>query len=789
MHFSSRDPASLARIMARTAAAVCVFTGPDLAYEYVNEEYVRIVGHREYLGRPVREVLEELNDDGILSILEEVYRSGVPFNGKEVPLELHNDQGELRIGYYNLHFEPDRGPNGEVLGVILTGVDVSEQVLSRQALEKAHLAVENERENFRNLFRQTPEMVCIMHGPDHVFEFVNEAHVEVLGFNATGMAVREAQPESVEVHGILDEVYRTGVTAELFEIPITVTDRLRYFNLTYAARRDLQGEINGIMILGIEVSDAVKTRESLEGNRQQLKIQAEWMENVLNQLPVGVMLVEPESGLLQFANPSAQRMLGGAKPRLSDYDLTLVRALDDQGEALSLDQYPRARAARGEKLTQLEFNWQTPTGLRHLLVDSERLPPLAGRTDSILLSLVDITDLKRVEAELVRTKDAAESASRMKSAFLANMSHEIRTPLGAILGFTELLKERELDESDRQAYLEVISRNGEGLTAIINDVLDLSKIEAGQLTVETLEVSPRALLEEVLSSLSVKAREKKLKLTGEVDPEVPEMVGTDAVRFRQILFNLVGNALKFTTHGGVKCRVSWQAGCLITEVSDSGIGMDEEQQGRIFQAFSQADESTTRKFGGTGLGLALSKKLAEALGGDVELVQSRIGLGSVFRVTVEDRMDAAAAKAGRLTTSVSQPRKIDLDGLQVLVVEDSPDNQNLIWRILTRREAAVTIAANGLEGVHKAFYGDFDVVIMDMQMPTMDGYTATQTLRGRGYDRPIIALTAHAMSDVQQRCLEIGCDDYLSKPIQAEVLVAKVADLGRRRNPRVPAAD
>ncbi len=395
----------------------------------------------------------------------------------------------------------------------------------------------------------------------------------------------------------------------------------------------------------------------------------------------------------------------------------------------------------------------------------------------------DITDRIRDEAELLRTRDLAEAASRSKSAFLANVSHEIRTPLGAILGFSELLLDPRLADDDRRQYVETIVRNGRDLTRLVDDVLDLSKVEAGRLEIEPLPFALPAFLDEILQSLGVKAREKGVALRLETEGPLPATVTSDPTRLRQILFNVVGNAIKFTSQGSVRLTTrvrggasgSGQGAKLEFVVSDTGRGVAPDQAGNLFQSFVQADSSTTRIFGGTGLGLVLSRRLARMLGGDVELTASTPGAGSTFTVTVE---------AGELGRSAADPEKQKpnappiekpLAGVRVLVADDARDNQLLFRRVLANKGAAVDVVDNGAEAVRQALAQPYDVVLMDIQMPVLDGYDATKELRRRGFTGPIIALTAHAMKDERVRCLNSGCTDHLPKPVGHDILVDTVS--------------
>lgn len=405
----------------------------------------------------------------------------------------------------------------------------------------------------------------------------------------------------------------------------------------------------------------------------------------------------------------------------------------------------------------------------------------------------------------------AEAANVAKSEFLANMSHEIRTPMTAILGYADLIKEGcpascEYGSGEMQDALDTIHRNGHHLLQIINDILDLSKIEAGKLEMEVVQFSAVQLACDIKSLMRVRAETKRLNLKVQFATPMPEKVQTDPMRLRQILVNLIGNAIKFTETGEVRMVVYYGdqvdaellALCrdndrhdlgeemplklgqpyLRFDVIDTGIGMDSEQVSRLFRPFAQADSSMARRFGGTGLGLSISRRLAQMLGGTVS-VTSQPNQGSTFRVVIPVEVSASSGR-------VEQPNDAVVTGLhdavarpssesqslncRVLLAEDGPDNQRLISFVLKRMGCTVVIADNGriaIEYVRQAMDSDdpFDVVLMDMQMPVMDGYTATRGLRNLGYTGPIVALTAHAMSGDRDKCLACGCTDYTVKPI------------------------
>lgn len=404
-------------------------------------------------------------------------------------------------------------------------------------------------------------------------------------------------------------------------------------------------------------------------------------------------------------------------------------------------------------------------------------------------------ELRLTEISLRTAKEAAEAANNAKSAFLANMSHEIRTPLGAVLGFSELLRQADLPDVEKVNCADAIRRNGQLLSNIINDVLDLSKIEAGKLEIEKHSVDLAEIMADFRSLLELAANEKGIALRVIMDGALPNRVMTDPLRIRQILINVVGNAIKFTEHGSVTVHVKLVRTAdgpakLVFEVKDTGRGISPNQAARLFMPFSQADASTTRKFGGTGLGLMLSRRLAQLLGGDVKLAESKVGHGSTFVVTL-DPGEIKKVSMQKFGTQLEPPRPsksrapIELINMHVLVVDDSRDNQILISHFLERAHVVVEIANNGREGVEQALQKSFDVILMDLQMPEMDGYEATKTLRARGYKQPIIALTAHAMKEERAKCLENGFDEHVSKPIHYDTLMSTLASFAKPKGQKL----
>jgi len=383
---------------------------------------------------------------------------------------------------------------------------------------------------------------------------------------------------------------------------------------------------------------------------------------------------------------------------------------------------------------------------------------------------IDITSQRELLAELGRARDAALEASRAKSMFLANMSHEIRTPMNGIIGIAELLAGKELDD-ESQEFVNVIRTSGDALLQIVNNILDFSRIEAGQMLLESEPFSPRVVIGQVVDLLALSAQHKKIELGFEVDSNVPSQVVGDAGKLRQILVNLAGNAIKFTEEGGVflHCRMVPSASArqrLEVEVRDTGPGMEAASVERLFQPFTQADESTTRRFGGTGLGLAISKQLVGLMHGTMT-VETKLGEGSTFRVAVEFKADTGTAET-RVTTSGIVP----LAPASILLAEDNLVNQRVLSSMLARLGHSVRIVSNGRQAVQAVTGDAYDAVLLDCHMPEMNGYDAAREIRQRlaGSRVPIIAITASALVQDRAECMAAGMDDFISKPVDLATL-------------------
>ncbi|MBC7658722.1 MAG: response regulator [Chitinophagaceae bacterium] len=420
----------------------------------------------------------------------------------------------------------------------------------------------------------------------------------------------------------------------------------------------------------------------------------------------------------------------------------------------------------------------------------------SGVVVGVICVSTDVTSYKKIEKELSAAKEAAEIANATKSAFLAHMSHEIRTPLGAVLGFSDLLARPSIMPAERERYLNAIKRNGTLLKSLIDDILDISKVEAGKVTLEICRVNLHEVISDIVNHVGVQATTKKVDIVLDPAPNLPCTIETDPTRLKQILINIVGNAVKFTSKGKVEVRIEEVAGTdlIAFHVKDSGCGILSQHAQDLFKPFSQGDSATKREYGGTGLGLALSRRFARLLGGDVCLTHSVPGEGSVFTITINKALSLTAplldppSPPNRLpddSPAISDPYA--LQGIRILLVEDAPDNQLLISTYLKSAGATIEIANNGLEALSMVDRSHFDIVIMDIQMPVMDGYETAEELRMRGFNKPLIALTAHTMIEEREKCLAHGFEAHIGKPINPQALLASVkhhVDMNQNPYPR-----
>ncbi|MEO9595984.1 response regulator [Rhodopirellula bahusiensis] len=515
------------------------------------------------------------------------------------------------------------------------------------------------------------------------------------------------------------------------------------------------------------------------------------VENALDTITVGLVLLNSKGRIL-FTNRRLNQLLSQEPSEMMGKKIDDLewQMLADSKDVLPWEEAKQKEDSVMDRILQYDNDGR-------MLTFSVNCTPIAGQ--GYLVTFEDITLIEENKVALAKARDAAENANAAKSDFLANMSHEIRTPLNAVLGFTDVLRRGLVSSGDEAVdHLNMIHRSGAHLLELINDILDLSKIESGHLQTESIDTNLDDIVTDVANTLKVKADEQGLDLKVDFRTAIPRVIQSDPTRLRQVITNLVGNAIKFTESGSVSIvtsllktpsnSIEGYDPIVRVDIIDTGIGMTPDQQAKIFDSFVQADSSTTRKFGGTGLGLSISRRLAEAMGGALT-VHSEIGIGSTFRVEIPTSVaslkdmvspEELARLAQEKSAGAVSSELLRLPSKRVLIVDDGEANRRLIELVLKRAGAMVMTAENGQEALDMIAEGvqaghPYELVLMDMQMPVLDGYSATEQLREREDTTPVIALTGNAMRGDREKCIAAGCDDFLTKPVNLDELLQMVS--------------
>ncbi|MCM2281007.1 MAG: response regulator [Bdellovibrionaceae bacterium] len=633
-------------------------------------------------------------------------------------------------------------------------------------------------------FEQAPANIAIVKGPDFKYVYANESFLATSphGRDLIGKTLQEAHPGLEGQKGMLvtKSVYDTGqmFVARELEVLIRYHDgrqESRYYTGTLIPWM-VDGQVEGIINVNFDVTEHVTARRVAE----------------MNQMRLNCALDAGQLGLWEWHAATNttwrsewhRRIFGDS---VSDQDWSVEKFVS----YFHPEDRPRAQREVEEAVARGgPFAFETRIirgdGEIRWIMDSGEVFYKNGRPTHATGVVYDITHLKETERQLLEAKERAEAADRAKTEFVANMSHELRTPLTAILGFAELLGQSDLRADRRASYLDGVRRNSQVLVKLIEDLLDLSKVEAGHMDIDLHRVPLRDLLNDTLALFQDSAKKAQVELRASVSESVPRIIVTDPVRLKQILANIVGNAVKFTEPGGtitVSVDPSMRSACaeneIVIHVIDTGVGIDPADASKLFKAFSQIENGRRRPASGTGLGLFISRRLAQALGGDVRLKASRLGQGSHFEIRIIDAADSFSVVGG--TGAGEAEESVRLDHVRLLLAEDTDDVRLLMRDGLREAGAIVESAVDGREALERARRDRFDAIIMDIRMPEMDGLEATRRLRGEGLRVPIIGVSAHAEAHDHTEALEAGCDVYLTKPVRLPELTAAVARLLRGR--------
>ncbi|MEM6258066.1 MAG: PAS domain S-box protein [Planctomycetota bacterium] len=771
MHHTTNQADLLAGVLDSSLDGIMAFssirdgrnTVTDFRIEFVNrmcEDIVRRTA-AQMLGQSMLTVFPGNKEDGLFDAYTRVVETGEPFF-----TEHHYAHDGL-----NHWFSIKAAKCGD--GFTVTFSDITERKTSESEISKLSL-----------IASRTDNGVVLTDAAGRV-EWVNRAFIELTGYTleemqgqTPGILLQGPGTDPAATKRIRDQI-KAGKGFSETLLNYRKSGEPYWIEIEVQPIRNDRGQITNYMAIERDVTEQREQRQELEAHRHRL-------EFALQASNIGLWDWDIPSGD-NYLSDTWYTMLGYAPSELpmrieSWHEVTKPEDLH-RAEAALQDYFtgktPRYACEIRVRNKAGDYQWVLDTGEA---IERDE----AGNVTRMIGLHIDIHKLKTIQQALTEARDLAQKASAAKSAFVANMSHEIRTPMNAILGFSDLLLDVGQTEADKRNHAQTIRRNGKHLLRVLNDILDLSKIEAGKMSIESVTIEPAELFEDTINLLAPRAAKKGIALNLVTRQGLPTHFKSDPTRIRQVLINLVGNAVKFTQQGHVTLEVQCVpneggSATVRCDITDTGIGISPDQQQQLFKPFSQADESTTRKFGGSGLGLTISHNLCRMMGGDLACA-STLGEGSTFTATfqVQPIRDADRKQATEHQPTHSNAADA-LVGKRVLIVEDGPDNQRLLKHYAAKAGAAVEVAENGELGRDAALAAlktgmPFDVILMDMQMPVLDGYNATAQLRDFGYDLPIIALTAHASADDRDKCLQAGCTDYMSKPVDRQKLIQVIAD-------------
>lgn len=779
--------AKFQNLISQAPVLIVTYYGPTFIIQTINKIALSVwkKSYDEVINKPLFEVAPEL-EYSLATILNEIYTSGEPYIANEISVEIKRT-GKPDTAYFNMVYQPMRDLDNKIYGIILIGTEVTETVNARKLIEASE-------KRFSNILAQSIMFVGIFKGKDMIIAFANEPLLKIWGkeLDIVGKPLFEVMPElkSQQFPKDLNDVYTKGITFSSNENRAIMTrngtPEERFFSVVYQPYAEVDNTVTGVTVIGTEVTDYVLAKKQIEQSSKKINKIASHLKLATDSAKVGIWSLDLISLKLEWSNIH-KKMWGYDESR---EDLTYEHwhtVIVPEDKEMALRKVEGAKVFPG--IYEVDYRisrandgvivWIKSTGLYHY--------DKFGIAHTFTGISIDISEQKRIDAELTEAKKKAEADKKIadhavmaKQQFLSNMSHEIRTPMNAIIGFTKVLMKTDLNEKQKE-YLQAIKSSGDTLIVLIDDILDLAKVDAGKMIFINAPFKMSQSITTILHLFETKIQEKNLELVKEYDSRIPEILLGDSVRLHQIMINLLGNAIKFTAKGTINVSVSLlsEAEENVTveiKVTDSGIGIPATKIASIFENFEQAHTITSSLYGGTGLGLAIVKQLVEKQGGAIS-VKSKVDEGSTFSFTLSFQK-----KQPDSDSYVEEEREIELDNeikdIKVLVVEDVKLNQLLLRTILDDFKFAWDMADNGKIAIEKLETNDYDIILMDLQMPIMNGFEATEYIRNKmNLQTPIIALTADVTTVDVEKCKSVGMNDYISKPLDEKLLYSKILDL------------
>ena len=799
---------------------VCILNGPDHVFEFVNNAHRALFNSNDWIGKPVREAFPDLEGQGFFELLDQVYNTAERFVAEAAPVRFRAGPEHLdEVRLLDFIYEPMHDEFGKVTGIFCEGFDVTERARADAALreseqrlrfltelDEATRSIKDAWDIMDVSTRMLGEFLDVSRcayadmddDEDHftiradycargIASTVGHYSLERFGSKAVSelkagrtLVLRDVDTELLDADG-RGMFHAIGINA-IITCPLVKDGRL---NALMAVHHADAHDWTGVEIRLVEAVvqrcwahiERIRSDEAVRESERELR-------DLIDAIPQQVWTARPD-GYLDYVNAFTQHYIGDLNVHDGVVDWAAVIYPDDVSR--SMDVWSQS-VKTGEDY-EVEQRIKDRSGKYRWNLSRAR--PVRDESNQIIKwygTNTDIEDQKCALAQVVESRNAAEAANMAKSEFLANMSHEIRTPMNAVIGLSTILAKSSPLTTRQREFIHTLQMSADSLLALINDLLDIAKIESRSVELEHIPFSMPRLIQEVTSMMAVPVREKGLRFTAEGDCVDDKLFLGDPTRLRQIILNLCSNAIKFTSEGGIHVAITCHCGDnpstekICISVTDTGIGIAPDKIDSIFNKFVQADSSISRRYGGTGLGLAITKTLAEIMGGTIS-VESTVGKGSTFTVCVPLEIagsDAASASDDAPSNGQVEATVEDKARLTVLLVEDFPANILVATTFLEDFGYRVDVAENGLEAFEKAKVGSYMAALMDVQMPGINGLDATKMIRA--YERQtakpalrIIGMTAHAMAGDRERCLGVGMDDYISKPFNPAELHAKLA--------------